>query len=142
MCSLRSVLVVAASAALLAASGCGGDSEGGGGEAAEAPTQVTVADLRKDGTFWKSLTPDLKDELADLCKTQLGDRRAKMSGEPTVSNRIESIPTAEVVIYVDKQYTNEAKVESLITINCGGAIDANIGQQLDEAVSDLGTYGE
>lgn len=111
--------------------GCGDDEE------PAKPTKVTVADLRQDGEFWQSLTPDLKDELASLCKRQVGDRRAESSGEPTVANRIESIPTAEVVTYVDKQYSNAAKMKSLISINCGGAIDEAIHREFNEAVGQL-----
>lgn len=120
-------------AAAVVASGCGGSDE------PEAPKQVTAKDLNKNGEFWRTLTPDLKDELADLCKRDLGEQRAEMSGEPTVANRIQAMPTAAVVSYVDKQYTNESKLQSKIKINCHGALDAQIKQQFDEAIGQLGT---
>jgi hypothetical protein len=113
--------------------GCGGSDE------PNAPSQVTAKDLDKNGEFWNSLTPDLKDELAELCKRDLGDQRAEMSGEPTVANRIQAIPTTEVVSYVDKQYTNDSKIQSKIKINCHGALDVQIQQQFDEAIGQLGT---
>jgi hypothetical protein len=117
------------------AAGCGGSDE------PAAPTSISEADLQKTGEFWNSLTPDLKDELADACKERVGGQRADSSGDPSVANRIQSIPTAEVVSYVDKQYANQSKLGSEISINCGGAIDENIQQSLDEALGELGQQG-
>ena len=50
---------------------------GGGQAASPAPSTVKIDDLRKDGTLWDRLTPDLKDELADLCKRKVGDQPAE-----------------------------------------------------------------
>ena len=100
-------LLALAGAVLL---GCGGSTK---------PTKVTAADLNRDGDFWKSLSPDLKDELMDLARRRL-DREAPApsANDYGSTNRagqvLRAIERETFTAEVDKQYTNEAKRRNTI----------------------------
>ena len=55
-----------------------------------------------------------------------------------MSNRIQAIPTSDIVGYLDKQYTNASKRRSLITVNCTLAIKEDIQWEFNEAAGQLG----
>ena len=76
---------------------------GGGGSTSRAPTTVAADDLDRDGTFWLSLTPDLRDELVEKAKERFAD------AHPDGATKIVAVDTAGLVAEIDKQYANEAK---------------------------------
>jgi hypothetical protein len=84
--------------AILVLAGCGD----GGGTASEPPrpTSVSVADLQRDGTFWRELTPDLKDDLVDAAKERFAN------SHPDGATKIRAVDRAALVAEIDKQYTN------------------------------------
>jgi len=106
---------------------------GGSDEAAEAPkpTSVTAADLDKDGTFWVSLTPDLKDELVDLGKSRLGEDR------PDGAPGIKAVPTSDLIAEMEKDYANEAKRSTSIYVTYTAANDKIAQAKLNDALGGL-----
>jgi hypothetical protein len=125
------VLALVALLGVVALGGCGGGSDG-----AETPTAVTADDLEKDGAFWLSLTPDLKDDLVEAGKERLAEER------PDGAAQIRRYATADLVAEIEKQYANESKRSQDIfgvyrqandTLAMGGLNDALGG--LDELCS-------
>lgn len=93
---------------------CGGDA-GATKAAAETPTTVSADDLDREGEFWRSLTPDLKDVLVDLGKDRLAEER------PDGAAQIQALSTGELVAEIDKQYTNQGKRDQSIYVTYTGA---------------------
>jgi hypothetical protein len=110
---------------------CGGDGDGGGDEAGKAPTTVRAEDLERDGAFWRSLTPDLKDSLIGLGKDQLAEER------PDGASGIRAYKTAELVAEVEKQYTNVAKQDRSIYETYRLANDQLARQALDGILNEM-----
>lgn len=98
--ALRLSLVVLS---CLAFAGCGGDSDNNAAAVAQTPTAVTAEDLQKTGEFWIELTPDLKDELVNAGKDQLGIER------PDGATEIKAVDDDALIEEINKQYTNAAK---------------------------------
>jgi hypothetical protein len=111
--------------ACLLVAACGGD------DAPAKPTSVTAADLDKDGTFWRSLTPDLQDELVEAGKTKLGEAR------PDGATVIASYDTDELVSEIDKQYTNTSKRSASIYDTYVTANDTIARENLNEVMPQL-----
>jgi hypothetical protein len=105
--------------------GCGGD------DSEDKPTEVGEADLQKDGEFWNSLTPDLKDQLVEAGQDRLGKER------PDGASEIDAIDTAQVVQEIDKQYTNEGKRGQKIYDTYVSANDTIARQQFEEVAPEL-----
>lgn len=104
---------------------CGSD------DSDEKPTAVNEADLNKDGEFWNSLTPDLKDQLVEAGQDRLGKER------PDGASEIDAIATAQVVQELDKQYTNEAKRSQTIYDTYVSANDTIAREQFEELAPEL-----
>jgi len=96
-----------------------------------APTAITSADLDKDGSFWLTLTPDLKDELIGIGKGRLGEQR------PDGATGIQAVDTSKLVSEVDKQYANQAKRASSIYETYTKANDTFAKAGLDDALDGL-----
>ena len=105
----------------------------GGSETKEPakPTSVTETDLEKDGTFWRTLTPDLKDELVEFGKSRLGEQR------PDGATGIKAMPTDKLVAEVEKNYANASKRRSTIISIYTGANDKLAGANFDDAINQL-----
>lgn len=91
-------LVLACLLCLSSLAACGSDES----EAPAKPTSVTSADLSKDGTFWKTLTPDLKDQLVAMGKDRLAEER------PGVAARLRAVPTDKLLTEIEKRYSNQS----------------------------------
>ena len=105
--------------------GCGGDDD------SSKPTEVSESDLQKDGDFWRSLTPDLKDQLVEFGQQRLGQER------PDGATEIDAIETSPLVTEVDKQYSNEGKRSQTIYETYVMANDTIARQQFEELAPDL-----
>jgi hypothetical protein len=125
---IATLVVLAGLLALL--TGCGGNDGSAG--TTNAPTAVTAADLDRDGTYWLTLTPDLKDELVSLGKTRLSAER------PDGAAGIRAIPTDDLVAEIEKQYTNVSKRSATIYTTYVGANDTLAKAGLDDALNRLG----
>jgi hypothetical protein len=104
--------------------GCGDDEP-------EKPTSVSEADLQKDGEFWRSLTPDLKDQLVEAGQQRLGQER------PDGATEIDAIETSELVTEIDKQYSNEGKRSQTIYETYVMANDTIAREQFEELAPEL-----
>lgn len=112
--------------AVLLVAGCGGGS---------APTSVSSTDLSETGDFWNSLTADLKVELVELGKNQLGEER------PDGASVISAVSNDELVEEIDTQYSNEAKRSTSIYDTYVGANDQLLGESYKELVPGLESGG-
>ena len=128
---LRVTIWVGLSLLTVAIVGCGDDEP----SAAERPASVVAADLDKNGGFWLTLTPDLKDELVDHGKDRLGEER------PDGASYIRAVDGDELVAEMDKQYSNQAKRESTIYEIYRGANDKLAQDTLDELLPQLEAEG-
>jgi hypothetical protein len=108
------------------ATGCGGEDQGA--ERPAPPSSVTTADLQRDGNFWNSLTPDLKDDLVDFGKDRLAEERG---------SSVRQYDNDELVAEIDREYTNQAKVSADIYGTYVGANNALASETLDDAVTEL-----
>jgi len=112
-----------------ATQGCGGEESEPA--AVKKPTSVVAADLDKNGDYWNTLTPDLKDELVTQGQSRLGDER------PDGADDIRAIDTDELVAEIDKQYSNEAKRRASIYETYTGANDQLARERLEELIPQL-----
>lgn len=119
------VFVCVAIAVAAGAAGCGGNDE------PEKPTAVAAEDLQKDGEFWRSLTPDLKDKLVELGQQRLGEQR------PDGASEIDALDTAELVTEIDKQYSNESKRTQTIFETYTAANDTIARRQFEQLTPEL-----
>jgi hypothetical protein len=117
------LVVVVAALGGLATPGCGGDDN-------ETPPAVTDSDLQRDGEFWTSLTPDLKDELVEIGK----DRLARERG-----NVVLGADTGELVAEIDKEYANQSKRSTSIFDTYVVANNKLAGEELDRALDQMET---
>jgi hypothetical protein len=101
------------------ATGCGGEDQGA--ERPAPPSSVTTADLQRDGNFWNSLTPDLKDDLVDFGKDRLAEERG---------SSVRQYDNDELVAEIDREYTNQAKVSADIYGTYVGANNALASETL------------
>jgi hypothetical protein len=104
--------------------GCGGGSS--------KPTSVSQADLQKDGPFWKSLTPDLRDELVDMGKNKLGQER------PDGATQITAVDNTKLIAEMDKQYANSSKQSQTIYDTYVGANDKIAHDTFNQLAPQLG----
>ena len=119
---LCACLVIAGTAAPAA---CGGDDE------PAAPTTVSPADLEKDGEFWASLSPDLKDELIEIAQDRLGEER------PDGASEIDALAAAELTGEMEKQYANESKRDQEIYAVYRQANDLIARRRLEELIPQI-----
>lgn len=126
MHSLRVGLIVG----LLLLVGCG-DEETTATPTQTVPTSVSANDLERDGEFWRSLTPDLKEDLVNLAK----DRRAEQ--RPEVANSTRASDNDELVAEIDQEYTNASKRGSEVFTVYGGVVSEQARETLDDAVNQL-----
>lgn len=109
-----------------------GTSDDGEQAKVEVPTTVRAEDLARDGTLWRSLTPDLKDTLIGLGKDRLAAER------PDGASGIRAYDTAKLVVEVDKQYTNESKRSRSIYETFRSASDRMAHEELDDIFNQMG----
>lgn len=95
------------------------------------PTSVVAGDLDKDGNFWLTLTPDLKDELVELGKSRLGEQR------PDGATGIRAMSADKLVVEVEKEYANASKRSSTIFSTYTGANDKLAAANFDDAINQL-----
>jgi hypothetical protein len=107
--------------------GCGGASK---------PTSVSSADLNRDGSYWGSLTGDLRQTLVQDCQDRLAEER------PDGASAIRATPPARLVKQIDLQYENAAKRASSIYKTCVGANDQIAGEKFKSLVPALENQGE
>lgn len=97
------------------------------------PARVTAADLAKDGRFWNSLTPDLKDDLVAFGKDRLAEERG-----PSVK----TMDNGELIAEIDREYTNRAKQAQDIYGTYVRANNSLAEANLDDAVGELDALEE
>lgn len=97
------------------------------------PARVTAADLAKDGRFWISLTPDLKDDLVDFAKSRLAEQRGP---------EVQLMDNGELVAGIDREFTNPAKQAQDIYGIYVGANNALAQEDLDGALTELDALEE
>lgn len=97
---------------------------GGCGSGIAKPTSVAPADLDRSGSFWLSLTDDLKQTLTGDCQERLAHER------PEGASEIEAVPPRQLIQRIDVQYENSAKRANSIFATCVGANDELAGEKL------------
>lgn len=106
--------------------GCGGESS---------PTSVSSEDLTQSGSFWSSLSPDLKDELIDFGKDKLSEER------PEGASSIQAVRSSELVDEIDGQYENDSKSDAEIYDTYVEANDQALQEDFSELIPGLESGG-